>query len=96
MLEEGTWTPSRPSDGDRRRAGRGSTVPPFLEGFCDAARVYTYVSLEDSLAPARRSWVTCPPGSYPEVETRSPGGLWTAVPLRDVHHGTTVTLEWRS
>jgi hypothetical protein len=95
MLEEGTWTPlDIPMAVAAGREGLDGS--PFLEGFCDAARVYTCVSLEDSLAPARNSWATCPPGSYPEVETRSPGGHWTAVPLRDVHRGTTVTLEWRS
>jgi hypothetical protein len=95
MLEEGTWTPLdilMAVAADRE----GLDGSPFLEGFCDAARVYTFVSLEDSLAPAMNSWVTSPPGSYPDVETRSPGGMWTAVPLREVHQGTTVTLEWRN
>jgi hypothetical protein len=95
MLEEGIWTPlDIPMALAAERDGLDGS--PFIDGFCDAARVYTLASLEDSLMPAKSSWVTCPPGTYPEVETRSPGGLWTAVPLRLVHPGCTVTLEWRS
>jgi hypothetical protein len=95
MLEQGIWTPLDITMA--LAAGReGLDGSPFLDGFCDAARVYTFASLEDSLTPAKISWVTCPPGSYPEVESRSPGGLWTAIPLRHVHPGCSVRLEWRS
>lgn len=94
LLEEGSWMPlDLPM---ALAAGRdGLDGSPFLDGHCDAARVYTFASLEDSLVPGRNSWATCPPGSYPEVEIRSPGGRWTAVPLRAVSQGTVVSLVWR-
>ncbi len=97
MVSDGIWTPL---DIAFHAVGMG-TNGSFLVlshssmSGCDAARVYTLPSLEDTLFPAKQSWTVAFPGSLPEAEVRSAGGFWKALSLAEVAAGTDLDIRWQ-
>ncbi len=97
MVSDGIWTPVDIAfhSVDMGANGSSLTLSYYSMGGCDAARVYTLPSLEDTLFPAKQSWPVAFPGSIPEAESRSVGGFWEALSLAKVAAGTDLDIQWQ-
>ena len=97
MVSDGIWTPVDIAfhSVDMGANGSSLTLSYSSLGGCDAARVYTLPSLEDTLFPAKQSWPVAFPGSLPEAEMRSAGGFWKALSLAEVATGTDLDILWQ-
>ncbi len=97
MVSNGIWTPVDIAFHSVEMGGNGNffTLSYSSMGGCDAARVYTLPSLEDTLFPAKQSWPVAFRGSLPEAELRSADGLWKAVPAAEIMAGTDLDIRWQ-
>lgn len=97
MVSDGIWTPVNIAFHSVDIGANGSflTLSYSSMGGCDAARVYTLPSLEDTLFPAKQSWPVVFPGSLPEAEFRSADGFWNALSLAKVTAGTDMDIQWQ-
>ncbi|MCD4847885.1 MAG: transglutaminase-like domain-containing protein [Candidatus Aegiribacteria sp.] len=97
MVSDGIWTSVDIAfhTVDLCTNGNSLTFSYSSMGGCDAARVYTLPSLEDTLFPAKQSWPVAFPGSLPEAELRSAGGFWTSLSVAEVTSGTDLDIQWQ-